>query len=67
MRATPTDIRCKHCGTLLARQDRDGLTIRRGEMQVTVAGTDFTVSLTCYRCGTLNVATAAPTRAAATG
>ena len=64
MNATPTDIRCKRCGTLLARKEADGLSIRRGEMKATVAGTDFTVSVTCYRCSTPNIATAAPARAA---
>lgn len=41
---------------LLAKRDRDGLTIRRGDMQVVVSG-DSTVAVTCYRdrCRTLNV------------
>lgn len=30
---TATDCRCKACGALLAKRDRDGLTIRRGDMQ----------------------------------
>lgn len=54
---TPTtDCRCKACGALLAKLDRDGLTIRRGDMQVVVTG-DSTVAVTCYRdrCRTLNV------------
>ncbi len=50
-----TDLRCKHCNTLLAKQDRDGLSIRRGALQATITGTDTTVSVTCYRCSTLNV------------
>lgn len=51
-----TDYRCKACGALLAKRDRDGLTIRRGDMQVVVTG-DSTVAVTCYRdrCRTLNV------------
>ena len=51
-----TDCRCKACGALLAKLDRDGLTIRRGDMQVVVSG-DGTVAVTCYRdrCRTLNV------------
>ena len=50
------DCRCKACGALLAKLDRDGLTIRRGDMQVVVSG-DSTVAVTCYRdrCRTLNV------------
>ena len=50
------DCRCKACGALLAKLDRDGLTIRRGDMQVVVSG-DSTVAVTCYRdrCRALNV------------
>jgi len=55
-----TDLRCKHCNTLLAKQDRDGLSIRRGALQATITGTDTTVSVTCYRCQTLNVLRPAP-------
>ena len=55
MRSASADLRCKHCDALLAKHDRDGLTIRRGDMQTTVSGTDFSVSVTCYRCRTLNV------------
>lgn len=50
-----TESRCKSCSALLAKHDRDGLSIRRGDMQTTVTGTDFTVSVICYRCKTLNV------------
>jgi phage FluMu protein Com len=57
MRSTSTEFRCKQCQALLAKQDRDGLSIRRGDMQTTVTGTDFTVAVTCYRCKTPNVAT----------
>jgi len=51
-----TNCRCKACGALLAKLDRDGITIRRGDMQVVVSG-DSTVAVTCYRdrCRTLNV------------
>ncbi len=58
MRTTSTtDCRCKNCQALLAKRDLDGLTIRRGDMQTTVTGGDFTVSVTCYRCKALNVIT----------
>jgi len=53
--ASTTDCRCKNCQALLAKHDRDGLTIRRGDMQTTVTGADFTVAVTCYRCKTLNI------------
>ena len=56
-----TDLRCKHCHTLLAKQDRDGLSIRRGTLQATITGVDTTVSVTCYRCSTLNVMRIGPT------
>jgi len=54
--STTYDCRCKACGALLAKLDRDGLTIRRGDMQVVVSG-DSSVAVTCYRdrCRTLNV------------
>ena len=54
---TNTECRCKQCSALLAKRDRDGVTIRPGELQTTVTGGDFTVSVTCYRCRTLNVVT----------
>jgi len=61
MRTTSTtDIRCKQCSALLAKRDRDGLSIRRGDMQTTVTGGDFTVAVTCYRCRALNVVTSRP-------
>ena len=43
--STTNDCRCKACGALLAKLDRDGLTIRRGDMQVVVSG-DSTVAVT---------------------
>ena len=55
-----TALRCKQCNTLLAKQDRDGLAIRRGTLQATITGADATVSVTCYRCQTLNVLRPAP-------
>lgn len=50
------EIRCKGCGILLAKIDKSGLTIRRGELQATING-DFLASIVCYRprCRTLNV------------
>ena len=59
MRTTSTECRCKSCGALLAKRDHDGVSIRRGELQTTITG-DFTVSVTCYRCRTLNVVTWRP-------
>lgn len=52
------DIRCKNCGTLLAKLDDVGLTIRRGDLQATVEGT-FRATLVCYRprCRSLNILT----------
>ncbi|MBI5531805.1 MAG: hypothetical protein HY898_03760 [Deltaproteobacteria bacterium] len=66
MHRTPIDFRCKKCRALLAKHDSDGLAIRRGDMQTTVTGTDFTVSVTCYRCRTLNVVTSSMRSAPAT-
>jgi phage FluMu protein Com len=57
---TTTDCRCKGCDALLAKRDRDGLSIRRGDMQTTVTGADFTVAVSCYRCRALNVLTSRP-------
>ena len=62
MKSIATRIRCKHCGTQLASHDPDGLCIRRGGLEATVTGTDFTVSARCYRCGGLNVLGASPQR-----
>ncbi len=50
-----TDIRCKQCNSLLAREERDGLCVRRGDLQLTVSGSQYAVSVSCYRCRTLNV------------
>lgn len=57
MRTPPlfADYRCSSCCALLAKRDRGDLTIRRGDMQATVTGRDFTVSVTCYRCRARNV------------
>jgi len=54
-----TDCRCKNCQALLAKHDRDGLSIRRGDMQTTVTGADFTVAVTCYPCLLCETATTA--------
>jgi len=50
------EVRCKSCGALLAKLEDAGLTIRRGDLQVTVDGT-FRATLVCYRphCKTLNI------------
>lgn len=53
-----TDCRCKHCGALLAKRDGGAIAIRRGDMQTTITGGDFTVAVICYRCRSLNVVTA---------
>lgn len=57
MSTAPTDCRCKACNVLLAKLDRDGLSIRRNDLQLVVTG-DSVVAVTCYRCKTLNVLTA---------
>lgn len=54
-----TDCRCKACGTLLAKRDGDGVTIRRGDMQVVITG-DSTIAVTCYRCRALNMLASPP-------
>jgi len=50
------DIRCKSCNALLAKLDETGLTIKRGDLQVTVDGA-FRATLVCYRprCRSLNI------------
>ncbi|RMG48087.1 MAG: hypothetical protein D6718_02545 [Acidobacteria bacterium] len=52
----PEELRCEGCGILLATIDDNGLTIRRGQLQVTVGG-DLHASIVCYRprCRRLNV------------
>jgi hypothetical protein len=57
----PSEIRCKRCGSLLAKLERDGLTIHRGGLQLTVDGV-FHASVVCYRptCGALNVINVTP-------
>lgn len=56
MSSKNNEIRCKHCGALLAKFDETGLTIRRGNLQASIDG-DFRAALVCYRphCGELNV------------
>jgi len=53
MRSPLTDVRCNHCDALLAKRDGEAIVIRRGPLQASVAGRDFEVALTCYRCATL--------------
>jgi phage FluMu protein Com len=56
-RPRPTEeVRCAGCGILLASLNDGGLTVRRGELQITVDGR-FHASIVCYRprCRTLNV------------
>jgi phage FluMu protein Com len=50
------ELRCTRCGALLGKLEEAGLSIRRGELQVTVDGT-FRATLVCYRprCRTLNI------------
>jgi hypothetical protein len=60
MHSSSTDCRCKRCNALLAKKERTGISIRRGELQAMVTGTDFTASIVCYRCHTLTVVTHAP-------
>lgn len=55
MRYVTTNFRCKHCNALLAKLEGGGVCIRRNDLQVTTSGSDFTVSVCCYRCKTLNV------------
>lgn len=58
-RPRPTEeVRCSACGILLATLNNGGLTVRRGELQITVDGR-FHASIVCYRprCHTLNVLT----------
>lgn len=54
-----TDFRCRQCQALLAKHDAGGLCIRRGDLQATVTGSQFTVSIACYRCKALSVVTSA--------
>ena len=54
VKSTTRRCHCKTCDALLAKLERDGLTIRRGSMQITVTG-NSTVAVTCYRCRALNV------------
>jgi phage FluMu protein Com len=49
-----TAVRCRSCRSVLAVVDEQGLTIKRGGLEVVVDG-DFHASFICYRCRTLNV------------
>ena len=56
MRTTSSEIRCRRCGTLLAKTDDAGMTIDRGHLQATVVG-EFCASFVCYmpKCRALTV------------
>jgi len=51
-----TDFRCRRCGVLLARIEGGGVSVHRGDFQLSIDG-DFRASMVCYkpRCRTLNV------------
>jgi phage FluMu protein Com len=55
MTSESEDVRCVECGKLLGRLRAGVLTIRRGELQVTIDG-DFHAAFVCYqpRCRRLN-------------
>jgi hypothetical protein len=57
--APTTEFHCKQCRALLAKHDRDGMCIRRGDLQAVISGADFSVAVTCYRCRTLNLVASA--------
>ena len=46
------EFRCQKCQALLGVYETDSISIRRIDLQVAVEGK---VSMTCYRCGNLNV------------
>jgi phage FluMu protein Com len=50
------ELRCTHCGRLLAKLKSGVLALQRGDVQATFDG-DFHASFVCYqpRCGRLNV------------
>ena len=48
------EIRCKRCKVLLATEDGEKLTVRRGRMHVTTTHSSSVV-IGCYRCGTTNI------------
>lgn len=52
--STTINCTCKRCNALLAKHERDGLCIRRNDLELVVTG-DSVVAVTCYRCKTLNV------------
>jgi len=53
-------ITCKVCKAKIASRDDDGLTFSRGQLQATINGSDYTVSIVCYRCKGLNVCDSRP-------
>ena len=46
------DVRCFHCGALLAKRGKDEVCIRRGELHTRIRGSDARVAVRCYRCKT---------------
>lgn len=52
------ECRCARCDALLAKREPSGLVLRRGDLQATVTGGDFSVSVSCYRCRLPNLVTA---------
>ena len=46
------EFRCQKCGALLGIYEAHAISIQRLDLQVAVEGK---VSMTCYRCGKLNV------------
>jgi len=47
------EFRCQKCHALLGVFEADAISIQRVDLQIAVEGK---VSMTCYRCGKLNVA-----------
>ena len=48
-----SEFRCTLCKSLLARQEPDQVSIRRGQFQAVITGI-FSVAISCYRCRTVN-------------
>lgn len=66
MRSSNTEHHCKHCHALLAKEDREGLCIRRGALEAKVRG-EFRVTIGCYRCRATNELSVGRARAEPTG
>jgi len=47
------EFRCCKCRALLGVYEADSISIQRDDLQIAVEGK---VSMTCYRCGKLNIA-----------